>query len=640
MSRISSSRWRRPPSIVLAGALAIGLSSIGLIWGQQPADPPDAGAAQGDIQVSGYGPVHEAFAQPNVHSAVAEIEVKKAPPKPIEELPPDQKPEGANVVWIPGYWGFDAEQSTFLWVSGFWRNVPPGRVWVPGYWVGQNEDYRWVSGYWTDAAVNEVQYYPPPPDDNSIYIPGIWIYRDTRYAWRPGYWTPYQQGWMWSAPRYNWTPGGYVYVNGYWDYEFGRRGVLFAPVVFGPQYFTNNRYYTPNYVIAMQPLLSALFVQPRYGQYYFGDYYGARYSQAGYTPWVNYRNGGRYNDPTFAYYNIRNNNNPRWSENLRTSYASRQNGGDGVPPRRFQAAQANNTTQNQNTNLVVSLKQADAQQSLNLKPISKNEVGAIQKQSQETQTLGQTRQTLERKLKGEGARTQPTKGALPLPVVTGGAPQAGQGQAPPAPKEPATNPKVDPAAKNPQPEPKDPGSKKDPVGKDLSPKKEPTAEPPPKKQPNVDPPKVDAPKVNPPKVDPPKVDPPKVDPQPKNPAPKTDPPKVDVPKTPAPPKDVPAPKVSPPPAPKVNPTPPVIPPQPKKDPAPAPKAAPPIQAPPPKAVAPAPAPAPKAAPPAPAPKVQAPPPQPAPRPQPQPQAQPAGPPRGPGPVQDKKGKDR
>lgn len=33
-------------------------------------------------------------------------------------LPPDQKPEGDDVAWIPGYWAWDDERNDFLWVSG------------------------------------------------------------------------------------------------------------------------------------------------------------------------------------------------------------------------------------------------------------------------------------------------------------------------------------------------------------------------------------------------------------------------------------------------------------------------------------------------------------------------------------------
>ena len=86
------------------------------------------------VQVLTRGPVHEAFAETVTFDPEPGIVVPKAPPAAIEELPPDQKPEGANVAWVPGYWGWDDERSDFLWVSGIWRDLPPGRQWVPGYW--------------------------------------------------------------------------------------------------------------------------------------------------------------------------------------------------------------------------------------------------------------------------------------------------------------------------------------------------------------------------------------------------------------------------------------------------------------------------------------------------------------------------
>ncbi len=85
-----------------------------------------------EVQVLTRGPVHEAFAETVTFDPEPGIVVPKAPPAAIEELPPDQKPEGANVAWIPGYWGWDDERSDFLWVSGVWRALPPGRQWVPG----------------------------------------------------------------------------------------------------------------------------------------------------------------------------------------------------------------------------------------------------------------------------------------------------------------------------------------------------------------------------------------------------------------------------------------------------------------------------------------------------------------------------
>src|SRR3954466_104781 len=121
-----------------ARGLRIGLLvSLGLIGfaptsgaRQNPGDP-----ASSDAQVLARGPIHEAFASPVVFNPTPGVVVPKPPPSTvIEELPPEQRPQGANVEWIPGYWAWDDERSDYIWVSGIWRDIPPGRQWVPGYW--------------------------------------------------------------------------------------------------------------------------------------------------------------------------------------------------------------------------------------------------------------------------------------------------------------------------------------------------------------------------------------------------------------------------------------------------------------------------------------------------------------------------
>ena len=120
-----------------------------------PAPPSPASAEQG-VQVLTRGPVHEAFAETVTYDPEPGIVVPKTPPAAIEEVPPDQRPEGANVAWIPGYWGWDDERNDFLWVSGVWRDLPPGRQWVPGYWGKSAQGSQWTSGYWADAKATEV----------------------------------------------------------------------------------------------------------------------------------------------------------------------------------------------------------------------------------------------------------------------------------------------------------------------------------------------------------------------------------------------------------------------------------------------------------------------------------------------------
>jgi hypothetical protein len=231
---------------VLAAALGLGVWLAGdrPAQTQEPAAQPDRAAEPAPphgVDVMARGPVHEAYAEPVNPRPEASPVVPKQPPDPVPETPPDQKPAGDNVVWIPGYWAWDDAGQDFLWVSGFWRDVPPGLQWVPGHWGQVQDGWRWVPGFWTSADQNQVEYLPPPPasidsgpstqapDDNSFYVPGCWVFEETHYLWRPGFWMTYQPDWGWCPARYVWCPAGFVFIDGYWDHPLGRRGLLFAP---------------------------------------------------------------------------------------------------------------------------------------------------------------------------------------------------------------------------------------------------------------------------------------------------------------------------------------------------------------------------------------------------------------------------
>ena len=109
-------------------------------------------AAQDGVEVLARGPVHEAFAEAVTDRPQATPIVPKQPPKPVDELPAEQKPEGENVQWVPGYWNWDDERSDYLWVSGFWRVPPPNRQWLPGSWRQTDGGWQWVSGSGADAS--------------------------------------------------------------------------------------------------------------------------------------------------------------------------------------------------------------------------------------------------------------------------------------------------------------------------------------------------------------------------------------------------------------------------------------------------------------------------------------------------------
>jgi len=291
---------------------------------EPPATSGDDGSEQeATVELQGEpierGPIHEAFAEPLELTPQPTEVFKKAPPATIKELPPERKPDGANVEWISGYWAWDAQREDYVWVSGVWRKKPVGREWVPGRWEQKPGGYQWVPGVWlkTDGAgevVRQVQEAPPEtleqgptsqaPSEDHFWIPGVWKHNDQQeYVWRPGFWSQSHSNWVWVPDHYTWTPGGCVFVAGYWDYPWERRGTLYAPCTFGTTVSTRY-YYRPTRIIDTNQWLLSLWVGPRYGHYYFGDYYD--YVSLGYSPWYSYYGRSRrHYDPFYSYYQWR-----------------------------------------------------------------------------------------------------------------------------------------------------------------------------------------------------------------------------------------------------------------------------------------------------------------------------------------------
>ncbi|BCU76473.1 hypothetical protein [Luteolibacter sp. LG18] len=308
---------------------------------------------QEGVETLTRGPVHEAFAETISYNPTPGLIVKKEPPAAIEEVPPEQQLVGTNVTWIPGYWAWDDETADFIWISGIWRNLPPGRQWVPGYWNPLDDGYQWVSGYWSDAKTEEVTYLPEPPaslergpsvvstSDNDVWIPGSWLYQEDRYAWSPGYWQPAQPEWTWIPSHYSWTPHGYVYVPGYWDYDVPRRGVLFAPVHFASGYYSRPGFlYSPLTVISLAIFGDHLFLRPNYGHYYYGDYYAPRYSDSGFYAAYSFNSGRRGFDPIFAKEIWLNRKDKGWLHARETDFMFRRDNENARPPRNWAALQA------------------------------------------------------------------------------------------------------------------------------------------------------------------------------------------------------------------------------------------------------------------------------------------------------------
>ncbi len=314
-----------PFSIALGGVLALGG------WASAQQAPPG-------VEPLARGPVHEGYAEAVDLQPLPTPAVPKAPPAPLQEMPPDQKPAGDNVIWIPGYWGWDADRNDFVWVSGFWRVPPPGKTWVPGSWRQVSGGWQWTHGLWAQPEQTQLQYVPAPPAPvesgpsvpapqlDCIFVPGTWVYKTT-WAWRPGYWIDPRPGYVWVPARYRWTPAGYVFLDGYWDYALAGRGLLFAPVYVPRVVYARPFVWTPTVAISYQSLFGALFVYRPAGHYYYGDYFAPRYVSTGFVPWIDFRLGRFSYDPLYGYYHsYYARHDAVWARDLREVYVGRARG--------------------------------------------------------------------------------------------------------------------------------------------------------------------------------------------------------------------------------------------------------------------------------------------------------------------------
>ncbi|MEL7500676.1 MAG: hypothetical protein AAFN77_23990 [Planctomycetota bacterium] len=289
---------------------------------QDPQSPSVLESAEGVVeldepQILMRGPLHEAFADTHQADPQPNPIVEAAPPEAIQEVPPEFKPEGSNVEWIPGYWAWDDSQSDFIWISGVWRDVPPNQRWVPGYWEQVDNGHRWIAGFWTSIEQQELSYLPAPPanldrgpsviapSDDYFYCPGNWEYQNDNYVWRSGHWQPRVANWIWIPARYIWTPRGCVYRPGYWDRELDVRGTLFAPVHFQQQqHLTAGFQFQPNHCVNTgADFFVHLFVRPNCNHYFYGDWYGQNFVNTGFRPWVQPQSHVRNYDPLLAHYN-------------------------------------------------------------------------------------------------------------------------------------------------------------------------------------------------------------------------------------------------------------------------------------------------------------------------------------------------
>ena len=461
--------------LVTRGCLASVLAGLaGYGWATSRSEGQEADKDAQGVQVLTRGPVHEAFAGMVTFNPAPGVIVQKAPPNAIEEVPPGERPEGANVPWIPGYWAWDDERGDFLWVSGTWRSLPPGRAWVAGYWGKITDGYQWTSGYWANAAEEETTYLPAPPatveegpstkapSRDYGWTPGSWLWRDERYAWSPGYWAQGRADWDWMPSHYVWTPRGYVFVDGYWDYSVNRRGMLFAPVYFDSGLYSRSGYsYSPSIALDLALLAENLFLRPNYHHYYFGDYYDNSYNRNGYFAAYAYQsNRGGY-DPIFSHQRWEHRQDRNWAQGAATTYQYRLDHADARPPRTWAAMRAIDPTtaaaKQNHLMMAAPIDQLAKRKSgaVRLQTVTKEDRQALALRGTEVQKSRDERRTLE--AKGAGASAlKPGETAVVgraklsrSPIIGAPVAQFKKGQAPPAlQKSPAAKMIEQPAAGN------------------------------------------------------------------------------------------------------------------------------------------------------------------------------------------------
>jgi hypothetical protein len=461
-----------------AQAALIGLGAAIATGQAEESEIVDQGA-----QVLTRGPVHEAFAGIVSYNPEPGIIVETAPPELIEELPPESRPAGDNISWIPGYWAWDDERTDYLWVSGTWRALPPGRQWTTGYWGSTGQGHQWISGYWADSAVQEITYLPKPPvtveagpnvaapSRDHGWTPGSWMWRQERYAWRPGYWAEGRSDWDWIPANYVWTPRGYIFVDGYWDYSFNRRGVLYAPVYFQSNYRSRPGYsYSPVIAIGLVAMMEHLFLRPRNHHYYFGDYYDRRYRDRGYYSPYAYQSSRYGYDPVYSYRRWTHRQDRDWERRYQASYDYRRDHESARPPRTWadQRRLGMDTAEAREQQLMIAApfeQMAKSEDSpMRIERVAANEREKIVEMNREVRKTREQRRTLET----EGVNIasdqterefKPTKARLPASPIVGRSPEGfDEKQAPPKPqRSPIADPEEErsgrqPDAEKPRPE--------------------------------------------------------------------------------------------------------------------------------------------------------------------------------------------
>lgn len=397
-----------------------------LIYSQETEQPPPE-PAQEQPEVLTSGPVHEAFAEPVDLQSQPGIIALTQPPADIEENPPAERPTG-QFVWVPGYWAWDSQRNTYIWVSGCWRAIPPKMYWVPGYWSKVPEGWQWVSGFWASmSSVGQIEYLPAPPaivdvepsvvatSPDNIWVPPCWYWYKGQYILRRGYWITAKPDWIWEPSHHVWTPRGYVFVAGHWDYALSRRGVLFAPVYFPRRIYERPRFsYSLSIVVDIGNLQFGLFTYPRYCHYYFGDYYDDVYLSIGIFPWFESHSRYTWYDPIYEHHRWRySRTEPLWEELHRNDYERRRADKNLRPSKTYREMEARldqmPVIQQKDFWIAAPLKTVIAEKKGQMKfePMNNNDQQKLSRKTTDVREFGQERSRWESESSGPKA-TQPS----------------------------------------------------------------------------------------------------------------------------------------------------------------------------------------------------------------------------------------
>jgi len=255
------------------------------------------------IEVLLSGPVHEAFLQPFDGNVTPGQVIHQAPPLPLHEIAPRFMPEGNGIQWIPGYWSTlpDAKGiNDFVWVSGTFRRVPPGRTWMSGGWVKVADGFRWTPGAWVPADFNlaKAQTVSVPPSLGNLapvgtapsalhtWVPPQQLFENGKWVARDGFWTRGHSDWVWNPARLIPTATGTLRIDGFWDHRITERGQLFAPVrITNIADIGSHAVFSPGVIVHADRMVLHLFAHPASHHYLFGNFYEQTYSDLGIVPW-------------------------------------------------------------------------------------------------------------------------------------------------------------------------------------------------------------------------------------------------------------------------------------------------------------------------------------------------------------------